>query len=268
MAKKSAKSKGYRKTITKKPYLGKKDIIWLCVIVALLAVGAFFLFRYDDGALKVQDGAVLADGDNWLIADGSNVRGRSRYYKLGEIGELEGYAREKGTALTDVNIPQYNFTAEAEGNVETLNVTCSHNAAETLAKYTMAQLEGLPTTTLGELQSVELARQTVRYFISDIAPAEAEEAAEEASEPAEEAAEATEEAAEEVAEEPAEGAEEAEDSRPYARTISGYVDASHDCCVIIRAEGRADTAEGCPAEDALVAALEQGVSAITLEEGK
>ena len=93
MAKKSAKSKGYRKTITKKPYLGKKDIIWLCVIVALLAVGAFFLFRYDDGALKVQDGAVLADGDNWLIADGSNVRGRSRYYKLGEIGELEGYAR-------------------------------------------------------------------------------------------------------------------------------------------------------------------------------
>ena len=49
---------------------------------------------------------------------------------------------------------------------------------------------------------------------------------------------------------------------------SGYVDASHDCCVIIRAEGRADTAEGCPAEDALVAALEQGVSAITLEEGK
>ena len=154
MAKKSAKSKGYRKTITKKPYLGKKDIIWLCVIVALLAVGAFFLFRYDDGALKVQDGAVLADGDNWLIADGSNVRGRSRYYKLGEIGEVEGYAREKGTALTDVNIPQYSFTAEAEGGVETLNVTCSHNAAEALAKYTMAQLEPLPTTTLGELQTV------------------------------------------------------------------------------------------------------------------
>ena len=28
MAKKSAKSKGYRKTVTKKPYLSKKEIIW------------------------------------------------------------------------------------------------------------------------------------------------------------------------------------------------------------------------------------------------
>ena len=96
MAKKSAVSKGYRKQAAKKPYLSKRDIAIVCVIVALVAVGAFFLFRYDDGALKVKDGAVVTEGDNWLIANGSNARGGARYYRLGEIGEIDGCSREKG----------------------------------------------------------------------------------------------------------------------------------------------------------------------------
>ena len=78
MAKKSAKSKGYRKTITKKPYLGKKDIIWLCVIVALLAVGAFFLFRYDDGKLTS------------LAKEGYTVTLKEGYYEVtGLSGDTE-----------------------------------------------------------------------------------------------------------------------------------------------------------------------------------
>ena len=291
MAKKSAKSKGFRKQNTKKPYLSKKDILWLCVVLAVLAVGAFFLFRYDDGALKVQDGAVVTEGDNWLIVDGSNVRGRSRYFKLGEIGDIDGYAREKEASMADANVPLYSFTADAEGGIDYLSATCSHNPGEALAKYTMTQLEGIDSTTLGELQSAELAGQTVHYYICDTAPTQeetAEEAPEEAAEAAEEAAEATEEAAE-AAEEAAEATEEATgaveeaadgaaeateeaaeaaDSRPFARTISGYIDATHDSCVVLRAEGRGETAEACPSDEALVASLEQIIAAITLEEGK
>ena len=39
MAKKSAKSKGYRKTVKKKPFLTKKEILELVVIVAVIVVG-------------------------------------------------------------------------------------------------------------------------------------------------------------------------------------------------------------------------------------
>ena len=112
MAKKSAKSKGYRRQTAKKPYLSKRDIAILCGIVAVLAVAAFFLFRYDDGALKVKDGAVVTEGDNWLIVDGSNVRGRARYFKLGEIGEIDGKIRELSRAERDNLLVQ---TAEALG---------------------------------------------------------------------------------------------------------------------------------------------------------
>ena len=90
MAKKTARGKGYRKHVSKKPYLGKRDIIVLCAALVVIAIGAIALFSYDDGALKVKDGSVVTDGDNWLIVDGSNARGRSRYFKLGEMGEIEG----------------------------------------------------------------------------------------------------------------------------------------------------------------------------------
>ena len=82
MAKKSAKSKGFRRQTARKPYLSKKEIIALCVIAAALIVGAILLFRYDDGALKVQDGAVVADGDNWLIVNGAAARGPPRQRAL------------------------------------------------------------------------------------------------------------------------------------------------------------------------------------------
>ena len=115
MAKKSAKSKGYRKTIEKKPYLTKRDIIILCVILAIVTVGAILLFTYDDGALKVKDGKIVDAGENWLIVNG-NARGR-RYFKLGEIGEIEGYAMEAQPFVTDENLTQFVFTPEAEDAV-------------------------------------------------------------------------------------------------------------------------------------------------------
>ena len=165
MAKKSAVSKGFRRQNQKKPYLSKKEIAAVCVIAILLAIGAFFLFRYDDGALKVQDGAVVTDGDNWLIADGSNVRGRARYFKLGEIGEIEGYSREKGALTGDANIPEYVFRPSGEdvGDV-TVTVTCGHGSADAMAKYAHSTLEGIEITTAGEIQSAEMAGQPVTYY--------------------------------------------------------------------------------------------------------
>jgi len=244
MAKKSAKSKGYRKTVTQKPYLSKRDIVLLCVVAAALAVGAFFLFRYDDGALKVQDGSVITEGDNWLIVNGSNTRGGTRYYKLGDMGELDGYSRTTGAIATDANIPEYTFTPAAEGSgIARIAVTTSHNAAETLAQYASSMLADTDNIDIGEVQTVELDGQSARYFIYT---------------------------AEETAEESADSEPDAENqaASPYSRMLSGYLDAEHDSCVVIHIECNADAPQGLPTDEALLTVLEQVISAVTVEGGK
>ena len=306
MAKKSSKSKGFRRQNAKKPYLSKRDIVLLCVLFAAVAVGAFFLFRYDDGALKVQDGAVVTEGDNWLIVNGSRARGGVRYYKLGEVGELEGYARETSAISTDANIPQYVFTPEADdAAIDSITVTTSHNNAEPLGKYAASMLTDIDGNDVGELQSTELAGFDVHYFFYTTASAgdanapveDAEEApAEDAEAPAEDAEEAPAEDAEETpaedaeapaedaeeapaedAEAPAENAEEAPaedaeetpaedaETKPYCKTLSGYIDASHDSSVVFHLVRGADSAEDYPSDEDMLAALEAAIGTVTLE---
>ena len=259
MAKKSAKSKGFRRQNTKKPYLSKREIAAVCVIAVLLAVGAFFLFRYDDGALKVQDGAVVADGDNWLIANGSNVRGSARYYKLGEIGEIEGYSREKGALTGDANIPEYVFKPSEEGGSDVaITVTCGHGSAKAMAEYTRSTLEDIKITTAGEIQSAEMAGQPVQYYsyATDYTAkdAEAGDAAE---------GEAPEAGAGDASESKAQ-----EETALYSRSVAGYIDAAHECCVIINVVSRGDSADDCQPEEALTALLEKAAGAVTLDKGE
>ena len=257
MAKKSAVSKGYRKQAAKKPYLSKRDIAIVCVIVALVAVGAFFLFRYDDGALKVQDGAVVTEGDNWLIANGSNMQGGRRYYKLGEIGEIDGYAREKGALSSDGNIPEYSFTTAGEGGGVTVTVTCGHGSAEAMAKYSLATVQSIGISTAGEIQTAQLAGQDVRYYsyATDYTQQDA---------PAEGEAKSDAPAAEGDAKTDAEAAEGDAVSR-YSRAVAGYIDASHNCCVIVNVVSKGNTDDDCLPDDALVGILENAVRAVKVE---
>lgn len=272
MAKKSAKSKGYRRQNGKKPYLSKKEIWTLCVLAALLAVGAFFLFRYDDGALKVQDGAVVTDGDNWLIVNGSNTRGGRRYYKLGEVGEIDGYSREKSPLETDANLAEYAFTPQGGDDGLRATVGCSHNPAKAMADYTRSTMVDLGSAEIGEVQSAELSGRTAHYFIATSKPAENSD-----EKPAEEAADAGdapagEETAEDgsPAEAPAEATEGTEGaaSDRFTKTLSAYIDAAYNSCVIVHVESKADTADGCLSDEALTTLAEQAIAALTFEEGK
>ena len=213
MAKKSAKSKGYRKQNGKKPYLSKRDIVLLCLLVAAVVVAAVLLFRYDDGALKVKDGKVVTDGDNWLIVDGSNVRGRARYFKLGEVGEIEGYTRETSPLLTNGNVSQYTFTREGEEGT-TVSVATSHNSAASLAESTASMLGTLDGYDVGEQQTGTFADKPCSYFLFTRADYVAEKA-EDGAEGAEgEAAEAPAEAESAEAEASEEAPEEAEEAEP------------------------------------------------------
>lgn len=251
MAKKSAKSKGYRKQAAKKPYLSRRDIAIVFVVVAALAVAAFFLFRYDDGALKVKDGTVVTEGDNWLIANGSNVRGGARYYRLGEIGEIDGYSRQKGALSSDANIPEYTFTPAGEdaGDVR-LTVTCGHSSAEAMAKYTHSLMENTEAITAGEVQAGQLGGREARWYSYDTDLTAAESAPEDAHEDV------------------AEVTGDADAANRYSRAVAGYIDASHECCVIFRAVSRGDTEADCLDQDALQAMVEKAVAAVTVDEGK
>ena len=257
MAKKSAKSKGYRRQTAKKPYLSKRDIAILCGIVAVLAVAAFFLFRYDDGALKVKDGAVVTEGDNWLIANGSNMRGGARYYKLGEIGEIDGYSRQKGALSSDANVPEYTFApaGEEKGDVS-LTVTCGHGSAEAMAKYSLATVQSIGISTAGEIQTGQLAGQDVRYYsyATDYTQQDA---------PGEGEAKSDAPAAEGDAKTDAEAAE--GDASRYSRAVAGYIDASHNCCVIVNVVSKGNTDDDCLPDDALVGILENAVRAVKVE---
>lgn len=86
--KKSAASKGFRKSAPngKKPFLTKKEIIALIVIVLVAALIwlAFELF-YNDGYIS---GLRVHNGD---ITASASKQQKSRYLKLGELGDPEGY---------------------------------------------------------------------------------------------------------------------------------------------------------------------------------
>ena len=261
MAKKSARSKGFRKQNAKKPYLSKRDIVLLCLLAAAVAVAAFFLFRYDDGALKVKDDAIVADGDNWLIVNGSNTRGGFRYFKLGEIGELEGFTREAKASTGDARLNEYAFTAQDEGaTIQTAVVSTGHAAAEAMSRYAATTLAGVENAEVGDVQSKEIAGQTVYYFLYGERPAEASG---EAAEPADEAAEEPTEAAEPAEE----AADEATQSAAYRRAVRAYIDAPHDSCIVLRMEGGGDSADACPTDEQLLEGLEKLVPTVTVEKG-
>ena len=266
MAKKSAKSKGYRRQTVKKPYLSKRDIAILCVLLVAVAIGAFLLFNYNDGALKVKDGKIVTDGDNWLIVNGSNSRGGARYYKLGELGEIDGYTREADTMLTDAKLPQYVFTpANADDALPKITVSATHSGAEAMAKYASAMIGGLENNTVDEVKSAKAGEIPLHYFTFTSESEQPAEGAEESAETTDEQPAEGAEADAETAEEPAEGEGGDSDAKRFTRSMSAYIDASHDSSIVFHAEYSADSQEALVADDALLAAVEQAVAAVTLE---
>ena len=64
------------------------------------------------------------------------------------------------------------------------------------------------------------------------------------------------------------GDADAAEANRYSRAVAGYIDASHECCVIFRAVSRGDTEADCLDQDALHGMVEKAVEVVTLDEGK
>ena len=166
-AKTSARSKGYRKTVQKKPFLTKKEIIALVAIVAVIAL-AILLFNllYDDGSLDVVDDVVQTENfDNSVIVQ-DHIGDETKYFKVAEVGELEGYTREREENSADANLATFVYTPEDETSpIDYIRISSgSYPPDELIARsvYNYA-MNGRPIDTQG---SLELDGRDVAYLIS------------------------------------------------------------------------------------------------------
>ena len=155
-AKTSARSKGYRKTVQKKPFLTKKEIIALVAIVAAIAL-AILLFNllYDDGSLDVVDGVVQTENfDNSVIVQ-DHIGDETKYFKVAEVGELEGYTREREENSADANLATFVYTPEDETSpidyirVSGGSLTPDGHMENDVFSYTMS---GIPIEAQGSLE--------------------------------------------------------------------------------------------------------------------
>ena len=133
MAKKSAANKGYRKTEKKKPFLTKKEIIELIIIVAVIAL-AIVLFNlfYDDGFIGAKD---VHSGD--IVSYGS-AKIKNRYFKVGEANELDGFTLTENRSENS-GLINYTYTPDQEtDHINNITLAGSHVDAETLTDSIIA----------------------------------------------------------------------------------------------------------------------------------
>lgn len=136
MAKKiSARSKGYRKTVQKKPFLTRKEIaILIGIVLAIVLAIVLFNVFYDDGSLEIKDGQVVAENLENSIVYNFGTGDAPKYYKLGEIGEIEGYTRQLWENSADALVRRYTYTPSDEASpIEAVTVSGALVGPEDLA---------------------------------------------------------------------------------------------------------------------------------------
>lgn len=253
MAKKSARSKGYRKNVTKKPYLSKKEIILLIAIVAVIIAGiVLFNAFYDDGSLDVVDGVAQTQGENSLIIN-AGTGNAPRYFKVGQLANVDGYALEAEMTGTDENVNHYIYRPEAESPIDQITVEATAYKAEQLASPTLAAYSSTTDGVCSEMGEAEVSGHEVQYFTY-----RREQAEDETAEPSSEAAETP----SEDAADPEDAAD--EDAFTPAQTLSAFVSVGDHSVILqvrIAAESEADYVD----DSILVDAMNQVLAALSFE---
>lgn len=238
MAKKSARSKGYRKYHKEtKGYTPqeKKVMIIGFAVIAVILICVLWLPDFIESfhLLNVKDGVVQDVGDNWLIAN-VGTSSNKKYRKMAEFDGIEGYelaSVEEG--ITDSNLRYFVYEPTTDdAPAQKVNVQPGNGDAETLAESFLAQMSAFgevlnqsEAVEIGEVNGVKTYTVVMEYrsenYSEAIAEAEAEAEGEEA---AEETTEETEEEAEE------------EIVYDYNQNVIVYVDSNLDGkCIVLNA---------------------------------
>ena len=245
MAKKtSAKSKGYRKTVEKKPYLTKKEItITICVIAALILAFVLFNILYDDGSLKIRNGKLQVSENSLILNTGSSKH--PAYYKIGQIADIEGYTMDSHPQGTDEHDLEYVFYPEGESDIDLISVNTYAYDASVFSSSAEITYANDPTMASSELKTIEDDGHSVSYLTFRVL--EQEEAA------AEETAEET--TAEETA------AEEA----TYVQALHAYVSVNTDQCVYILIRNDVESPDQYVEDTVLEDVLNQVLASLSYE---
>ena len=142
MAKKSAASKGFRRSAKKKPFLTTQEIIILVVIVAaILAAVVLFNLFYGNSYLKASD---VKENDVVSMVS-SDLK--TRYVKVADANELEGFTR--ANPYREVNVASnFEFTPdEPTENIDTITLGGSFLEAAQLADTNSTQVQALSSST-------------------------------------------------------------------------------------------------------------------------
>ena len=166
-AKTSARSKGYRKTVQKKPFLTKKEIIAQVAIVAAIVLAiVLFNLLYDDGSLEVVDGVVQTENlESSLIAT-DVVGDETKYFKVGEAGEVAGYTRERTVNSADANLATFDYYPEDEASpVEYLHVGAGSGTTDALMQTWLLSysMSGVP---VDAQNTTQIDGHDVQYLIT------------------------------------------------------------------------------------------------------
>lgn len=261
----------------------KEKFIKICVIVGvvILAVVLFFVLRRAyDGHLPVEDGVVVTQGDNWLVVNTESPN--ARYFRLGELGEVDGYTLESSAYSSDANLLSYTYTPTDEAssldNISVASLAASYTQyAQSFHNNLLLYYGDLTVSDLEDLEANGVAAQGFSYeYIPAVEETATEETAAEETATEETATEetATEEtAAEETAagetaaagEETAAGETAAGETALCQRVYALCLKAGHDSCIIVEASSQADTEEGLASAEALKEEALKVAGAMTID---
>ncbi len=144
MSKKSAVSKGYRKTKKPTPFITKRDLKALAIIIAIILVGviAFNLF-YDDGFIAPKE---IQSGD---IISRANTSVKDRYMRVATINELDGYTMEASTS-PETPTGGYLFKPVEEGALKSLRVSGAIWDAASMSRTVLPSVQSLGADEISE----------------------------------------------------------------------------------------------------------------------
>lgn len=260
MAKKSAKSKGYRKTVAQKNYLSKKEITVTAIIIAVVFLAlALFIGLYDDGALKVKNGAVRVEGQNNLIVN-AGTGYEPRYYKLGQLTDIDGYTM--AASPMDAIVNAYTYTPEAESLIDNITVRTYALDADTYASASEENYTVDPSMECDGLHTTEDDGHAVSYLTFRVTPSEnidpdslVSEAVDELLEEAK-AAGADDETLQQLEE---------ENQPVLVQALHGYVNVGENRMIYILIRNDVESIEEYADDSVLVEALNQTLAALSYE---
>ena len=207
------------------------------------------------------DGVAQTENLETSLITSESIGDEVKHFKVGEVGEIAGYTRERSENTVDANRASYIYRPEDEDSpVDYLRISAGGDTPEQLATTALWNYSANPTyfgTAPNGVQETEIDGRTVYYIIStnEYVPQTTEETADTDAEAAdaEDAAEATEETA---AEETAAEATAQPDAEPATEDASA-AEAATD------AEAETDAEAATEAETAGPYACEQLLTAYT-----